>query len=363
MQHSKRLSILLTALVLPVGLAGAQPGNPSPKPAQPEATAKAEKPSTAKPPEKPKELTPGQLRDKMRELENELRRTRSKYAAKADGNKKKKPKPVSVDTINLPEEPTRQDYEHYMSRLREAARNTRGYNTNNPIVGKLKSVPPEHLDLLFNEIGTQSRLRSFCNYALREHDPEVIRESVTGHIPVNNNTIGVIVMNGWCQDIRPQIVEKISNADGSLSIAWFQAAIEVNDPSLYQKMHEITINSRYAGQFINMLKGLPEYDIVHTVNTCWQHAKQGKIRINPASIAQVAAERGNVDALGVLIGQLQNTTNYMVNSYSYNSKRVNVLHLIEFTGSNAEIKEWLKRNKDNLIFDHHRKRFVLPKEF
>ena len=47
-------------------------------------------------------------------------------------------------------------------------------------------------------------------------------------------------------------------------------------------------------------------------------------------------------------------------SSSYNSRRINVLKYIDYRGSNKEIVAWYDKNKDKLVFDHYRKRYVLP---
>ena len=128
-------------------------------------------------------------------------------------------------------------------------------------------------------------------------------------------------------------------------------------------MAEITTRSRYATQFINMLRALPDYDLGHTVNACWKRASAGELSVSTSTLAPMAAEFGNVDALGSMIGQLQHASSYMINSSSHNARRINALRFIDYRGSNTEVKAWFEANKRKLVFDHFRKRFVLPEAF
>ncbi|MFK7788529.1 MAG: hypothetical protein AB8C95_03405, partial [Phycisphaeraceae bacterium] len=227
----------------------------------------------------------------------------------------------------------------------------------------LKDLPVKHYDLLITEMANRTSLRIYANYAMREVDPEKMRERFVASIGENPNNIGIIVMHGWVEDIRPQIIEHINGADGSISPAWFQAAVELDEPTLYPKLHEITTQSRYASQFINMLEMLPDYDLAHTVDVCWSRAREGKLSVSYTSFAAKTASYGNVDALGSLIDQLRQTTSYMSHSSSYNMRRTNVLRYIDYRGSNKDIQKWYKENKDKLVFDQLRQRFVVPEDF
>lgn len=306
-----------------------------------------------------------ELREKMRELEKQLQQTREQFEKKAQDNRAQQEKKakVKVENIKLPENPNRKQCEEYIGKLREAAKDKRSYSSSDPLVKKLREIPVEHLDLLITEMTERTKLRYFANYAMREIEPETLRERFVKGLEENPNSIGVIVMQGWCEDVRPAIIKYMKTADTGVSLAWFQAAVELDEPELYPKLHEITISSQHASQFINMLKGLPDYDLGHTINVCWKKSKEGKLSLSSSSFSLLAAEHGNVDALGTLVSQLRYSSSYMISSSSYNSRRTNLLRFIDYRGSNTEIQKWYADNKDKLIFDHLRKRFVLPEAF
>ena len=311
-------------------------------------------------PQEEGKLSDDELRARMAELEKELRDTRDQFQQRAneDRQKQEQQQQDQIEKITLPQDPTRKQCEDFVAELREAAKNKRSYSSNDPIVDKLKSLPEEHVDLLMLEISNRTTLRYFANYAMRGMSPEKMRDRIVSTLKDNPNNIGIIVMNGWTMDVRDEILRQVQSADANLSPAWFQAAVEVADPRLYPKLHEITTGSRYASQFLMILRALPDYDLAHTVNVCWNRAGDEKLPVSQQSFALLAAEMGNVDALGMLITQLSTSNSYYAVTTSPNISRVNVLRFIDFRGSNEEMKQWFTDNRDQLVFDHLQKRFV-----
>ncbi|MEM9109208.1 MAG: hypothetical protein AAGC72_04225 [Planctomycetota bacterium] len=306
-----------------------------------------------------------ELRKKMRELERELQDARNQFQQKANEQRAKAKQDAikALDDITLAKNPTREQCEAYIAELRKACEGRRSFSSSDPATKKLKQLPPEHYDLLITEMANRTSLRYYANYAMRDTDPEQLRERFVNSLKDNPNNIGIIVMHGWCEDVRPEIISHLQNADGSITPAWFQAAVELDEPSLYPKLHEITTQSRYAGQFITMLEMLPEYDLAHTIDVCWRRAREGKLSVSFTTFAAKAAEFGNVEALGSLIDQLRSSSSYLSHSSTFNARRTNVLRYIDYRGSNKDIQEWYRANKDRLVFDNLRKRFYIPDDF
>jgi Skp family chaperone for outer membrane proteins len=313
----------------------------------------------------PKEPTQEELRRKMRDLERQLREARNAFQQRANDDQQQKrvdPK-VTLEDIKLPENPTRQQAVAYVEALRKACEGRRSFSSSDPATLKLKELPPKFADLLITEMQNRTSLRYYANYAMREIEPENIRQHVIDTLSEKPNNIGMVVMHGWVEDVRDHVIAHIESADGNITPAWFQAAVELDEPSLYPKLHELTIQSRNAAQFINMLGMLSDYDLAHTVDVCWRRAKEGKLSVSTSVLAQKAAEYGNVEALGTVITQMRTSTSYFSHSSSFNARRTNVLRFIDFRGSNDEIRNWYEQNKDELVFDKARGRFVLPEPF
>ncbi|MEO0476894.1 MAG: OmpH family outer membrane protein, partial [Planctomycetota bacterium] len=207
--------------------------------------------------------TEAELRQKMRDLERELQEARSQFQQKADKQRRKVQEDAkkAIQDIMLPKNPTREQCETFVAELRKATQGRRSFSSSDPVTKKLKEIPAEHFDLLIKEMSDRTPLRYYANYAMREIKPEKLRERFVNSLSENPNNIGIIVMHGWTGDVREEIVEFMASADGSITPAWFQAAVEINEPSLYPKLHEIATSSRYASQFITMLEVLPDYDV------------------------------------------------------------------------------------------------------
>lgn len=312
------------------------------------------------------EPTERELRQQMRNLQRELNQAREELLD-AQGLEQNDPQADSravVDQTFLPAEPTREECEAYLEALREAAEGRRSFSSRDPIVEKLRELPPWHMDLLVFEMTNGSSLRYYANYALRGVDPASMRERFVEMLDENPNMIGVIVTYGWVEDVRETVARHIVTADSSITPGWFQAGVELNDPELYEKLHELTVTSRYASRFLDMLRTLPDYDLEYTVRESWRHAVENQPHSSISRmLAPIAAEHGVVEALGVLIGHLASHNSFTFSSSSYNQQRINVLRLIEFRGTNDEIVAWFEENQDRLVFDHLHGRFVLPEAF
>lgn len=346
--------------------AASEPAGPAPQ-LLPEPVPPVNDPPADQPKQTPAEQKQAQekMRLEMQQLERQLREIRANYK-KSFEQDKPKPQDTSLEKLEqlkLPAEPTREQYVDYVAALREISKMRASSKTNSLMNEKLRALPIEHVDLLIAEIANRTRLQYFANNAIRGIDAELLRPQFIKTLQSNPNAISVIVMNGWCQDVRPVILRKIESADASLTPAWFQAAVELAEPELYPKLHEITTNSRYAHQFLGMLKTLPDYDFAHTVNVCWEKTQDGTLRASSTYIAPMAASYGNVDALSVLVSQLRGSTSYIMNPSSYNIRRLNVLSYIEFNGSNREIQAWFDQHRDELVFDQFRKQYVIPEDF
>lgn len=331
--------------------------------------AEAQEPAAAKEAEaKPAEQKPSlaSLQKTMRELERELQETRKKFQQKTNQqvDQTKQDAIKALNDIKLPENPTREQCQAYINEIRSLCEVPNSFTSSDPVTNKLKEIPSEHFDLLLKEIANRSALNYQSSYAMSGFDAEKLRERFVKTFDDNPNNVGIIVMHGWCEDVRPSIIKYVQTADDTISLAWFQAAVEVVEPSLYPKLHEITTQSRFAIQFINLLETLPDYDIANTIDVCWRLAREGELAISSASFAPKAAEYGNVEALGVMIDQMSSSISIVNNSSTM--QRLNVLRFIEFRGTKQEIQQWYKTNKTNknkLIFDQVLKRFIVPEDF
>jgi len=269
----------------------------------------------------------------------------------------------------LPDNPTAEDCQAYITALRALAATRRSHGTNDPLIQKLREVPVQQMYLLMDEIRQESSLRIYADHAMRGIDADELQEWFVSTLRENPQNIGIIVMHGWVELVRPVVIDYIMAAEGDVPAAWFQAAIELNEPRLYASLHQITINSYQAPLYITMLKTLPDYDVVRTVHHTWTRYAAGQSPVPAASegsLALIAAQHGEVDALGILINQLNAPgmfINYTTGDSMYNGFRASVLALFEFRGTNAQIHAWYEQNHESLVFDYVHQCFVMPEPF
>lgn len=354
-RSTRWVSLLVLMAALPIQ-ADQKEQDPAPTAAQQAEAAKAAE----------KKAAEQELRKRIRDLERELNAARADLAAFNTAREKERAqaaKSFDFSAITLPENPTRAQCEAYVAQLREACAD-QVISDSHPAIAKLKQLPTEHYDLLVIEMGKESRLRAVANYVMKESDPELLRKGYVDNLKQRPWNLHQIVVNGWCEDVRPAIISHATRSQGFIEQTWFQAAVEINEPSLYPKLHEVTIQSRYAGRYLTMLAALPDYDLDHTVKACWQRVRAGKLNISAESFAGTAAAFGSVEALGVLIDtKLKDSSSYLSWSVAQYTDRAQVLRLIDQRGSNQQIRRWFQANKDQLVYDSFRKRFVVSEDF
>jgi len=294
-------------------------------------------------------------------------------AAQAEA-KKEKAEARQLDEITLPDEPTRADCEAFIQQLREHVKDRNSFSSAHPEVDKLLKVPSEHIDLLLKEMGEQSKLKYYCRYALSKIGPETYKDAVIEKLAERPHNILPIIMHGWYEQAKPAILARLKSADPATAqtkAGWFQAYVEVAEPEHYPKLHQLALRAEDVGQLIPLLQTLPDYDLNNTINAAWRKLTKQientrntwQLRRQRQVLAPHAAAIGNVDALGVLIEEIDDTPSHRIDLDQINTERLNAMRYIDFRGSNKQIKQWYADHRDKLVFDRFRKKFTLPEEF
>lgn len=279
-----------------------------------------------------------------------------------------------IDAITLAENPSRKDYIAYVRALREQAQAM--WEIDGPFApfdAKMQAVPAEHVDLVLAEYAMDTRLFVAAKQTLLalNLDDETLKQRVIDNLASNPDNIGLVVRNGWCEAVKPVIIDKVLKAEDGLDDAWFYAAVEITEPKLYAKLHKLTVDMKEPFTRLELLTALPDYDLANTVNTIWlreRKSPQLEIRdqygtpnnFNKDELANLAAGNGSIDAMGWLIERLPDSYDF-TNAYpnTVNTSRLYVIRYIDFRGDNRQIKAWFKANRDKLVFDQFRKRFVV----
>jgi len=309
------------------------------------------------------EPDPRELAERAADLNRELREVQNELRQMQAQGRQRGANQADLDLIVLPENPTRADYETYIKAIEEATQGQNSFSSGDPQVEMLAKVPAEHIDLLIAQIGGRSSLRFHAQYAMRNIDMTPLRGRINELVLEQPTMIGVVVTNGWSRDAAEAIAAKLESRPPNLGPAWFQAAAELRDPALYDALHDCAIQSRYFTQVIQVLEGLPDYDLHRTIGELWRISGEGNTSINRHQVATVAVRFGYVDALGELINQLNaRSRGYYSNNgeNTYDTQRAIISRYIDFTGTHEEIAQWFADNKDQLVFDHITERYLTP---
>lgn len=264
----------------------------------------------------------------------------------------------------LSEDPTREECRAFVIAMRDVfIKDPFGINQFT-LLGK---IPNEHLDaILLEAYDDNSPFKgywSYKNYTYKDMEPA--KANVISHLEEQPRIIQAITFYGWVEDVREQIITKINRDSPNVDFDWFEAAVELNEPTLYPKLNDIAINADDARGMIDLLKTLPDYDLNSTIIAHWEVTRKDEYDFRMRKIAPVAAAVGSQTALAFMIEDLAGNRLYPRAglSNSINQDRLAILNLIDFRGTTAQIVAWHETNKDNIVFDYQINRFIVLEDF
>lgn len=281
---------------------------------------------------------------------------------------------TQINAIKLPDNPSRKDSIDYVRALRVKAEQMWEVDgPREPLIAKMQAVPAVHVDLVVTEYAMDTRLFVAAKKRLvaLNLDDQTLKQRIIENLSTNPDAIGLVVRNGWCESVKPVIVDKVLKAEGELDKAWFNAAVEIKEPKLYPKLHELTVNAKQPLELLEMLQALPDYDLTNTIDRIWRLERRTNRtqigdqvsepnRFTKYELARIATQQGSIDALGWLIDRLPDAYDFS-NAYpdAVNTGRLRVIPYIDYRGDNQQIKAWYKSNRDKLVFDNFSGRYTV----
>ncbi|MFN3169054.1 MAG: hypothetical protein ACE37H_18560 [Phycisphaeraceae bacterium] len=289
---------------------------------------------------------------------------------------------AALAAITLPDNATREQCIAYLDALTPVAKALGLWEFNDAksklFIPKLVGVfPAEHVDLLLSEVIKNTSLVLPARLAVRDMqlDPQIVKHRVLARLEESPELIQMVMRNGWCEDARPLIIQAVLAEEELPTRDWFVAAVELKEPKLYQRLHERAADSPDAVECINVLTVLPDYDLAHTISVVMKRVEAGKLKFKSAYIEKdlhlLAAERGDVAALGHVINDIDGVGHltprndpYEIGGYgnAFENPRLKVIRLIDFKGTDRQIRDWYQANRDKLVFDAFTRRFVVPED-
>lgn len=291
--------------------------------------------------------------------------------------------------IVLPENPSRQQTKAYIAdlvklniRLKDRGIGYARLLESMATYQKFDAVPDRHIDLLISNL-KEWWIKPEIAQSIARRDPKVIKPIVIAGLDKHPDNIIAIRYFGWYEDAKEPILRKLEKTESLHRMPnednWLHAFTYVAEPKHYPKIKQLFVSSFRRSQKVRLLETMPNYDILDTVRACITATEKNIAEGNPKGdyLSQVfielerlwviAAGAGDVDALGELIDVLNNRKPDA--SFKYlqlgekDLQRDNVTQFIEFKGSNKEIAEWFEANREKLVFDNFKKRFVVEEGF
>ena len=131
----------------------------------------------------------------------------------------------------------------------------------------------------------------------------------------------------------------------------------LGDPETYDKLkwYLIQRENRYATY--GAIRDLPGLDLTDAVEKIW--TKTGYNEWEERGIAKMAMQYGHLDAVERLLEYLDGE-----NRGQWETREIRRLLFqhVDFRGSNKDVQEWINKNRENIVFDKERKKFVLGKK-
>lgn len=298
--------------------------------------------------------------------------------------------PEQYAAIVLPDNPTRQQTQAYIAelvKLNDRLGELGGFDYSKRIeflatYQKFDAVPDQQIDLLISNL-RQWYVKPEIANSIARRDKEVIKPIIIAGLDKHPANIIAIRHFGWYDDAKEPIMRKLEKTDTMKGLAnddnWLHAFAYAAEPKHYAKFKQLFVTSFRRSQRVGLLESMPGYDILDTIQACIVATEKNlasgdpqgdytsQIYIELERLWVIAARAGDVDALGELIDVLNNRKPEVVLSYfrvgDFDMQRDNVTQFIEFKGSNKEIAQWFKANRDKLVFDAFKNRFVVGEAF
>jgi hypothetical protein len=291
--------------------------------------------------------------------------------------------------IVMPDNPTREQSQAYVAQVVQLGEQLRkrGLDYTQCLefmasARKFDAVPDRDIDLLISNMGDWN-VHTEISASILRRDRKVIKPIVVAGLDEHPKNILAIRFFGWYEDAREPIMRKFNELETLYAVpydnAWLHAFTHLAEPKHYPKIKQLFMSSSRRSEQALMLETMPGYDILDTIRACIAETEKAIAeRENKREYLSqhhreverlyvIAARAGDVQSLGKLIDVLNDPQQYDPFFYYSNNEmdihRDNVTQFIDFKGSNKEIAEWYKTNREKLVFDNFKKRFVIEEEF
>jgi hypothetical protein len=248
---------------------------------------------------------------------------------------------------------------------------------------RFDAIPNRDIHLLFEQAIDYNEIQVPVARVIEKRDPKQYKDIVIAGLDEHPNNIIAIQQHGWYQDAKEPILRKLENSVEMPLLAWWQAFIEVAEPKHYAKLRQLLLTTLFIENYLPLLEMLPDYNTldrtranIEAITQTIERVNAGenfffvdRLRLRPYRREQmaVAAKAGDLEMLGRIIDELDNPDDkrrfWFYSTNRIDTWRNDVTSVIDFKGSNKEIRAWYEANRDKLVFDNFTKRFVVLEDF
>lgn len=273
------------------------------------------------------------------------------------------PDAAKLSKIKLPADPSDDQVKDYIRDIMTVSKGQNSFSSQDPQVGMLVKLGPDRVELLLESLARRPGHGFAMGYfhvrqAVLKLVTDEHKELVLKALPAHTFLAEAVLERGWERDAREVLIEELSSADPQqLPIEWIQSVANLGDPETYDKLkwYLIQRENRYATY--GAIRDLPGLDLTDAVEKIW--TKTGYNEWEERGIAKMAMQYGHLDAVERLLEYLDGE-----NRGQWETREIRRLLFqhVDFRGSNKDVQEWINKNRENIVFDKERKKFVLGKK-
>ncbi|MHC4872642.1 MAG: hypothetical protein ACYTFY_12440 [Planctomycetota bacterium] len=262
--------------------------------------------------------------------------------------------------IQLPQYPTTFECQKYINEIIDATGNPDHASPLDVQVDLYKAVGRKRINLLIAALRDNSwPVSSHLIEAIKALAGEDHKLLILRSLKDKEDLIEVVIEKGWVNSVRKLIIRKISLRDHSLSLYWFEAAVFLKDPVIYDDLKWHLINNPVCLGVFEKIQALPGIKLGKTVSLMWGLNKKSNDEWKEKNNAEIALRYGHKDALELLINSL-GTDKYK--GYSRDHHYSLIQNFTKYRYDNSEnLKEWYKKNKANIVFNKETRKYEVKK--
>lgn len=270
------------------------------------------------------------------------------------------PAPPHLKGISLPPRPTKEQVRAYVATILRAAGSHRGgYGAQDPEVGLLKKVGPDHIDVLMEPLlyAPFPNGDLYLTTALESLVTNAHKDLVLGRLQLCRQVVSIVVSRGWTQDAAPVLLTvladhaswKPSAGGATLPHEWVEAVASLKRPESYGDLKAFFYEDGNRYQAWLAIKDLPGVLLDSDIAAVWAWAKKRNPGYERDSLAAVAAHYGHFDALEELFEDPGNWP-----------QSAAIESVTPYRGGpfdREKARQWFQENRARLAFDAEARRY------